>query len=64
MFKKYTSFDSWKDGGRKACSKDPIFNKMEADMHNLVPAIGELNADRSNFRYGANKHAYIGATGQ
>lgn len=45
----------WKDGGRKACSKDPIFNKMEADMHNLVPAIGELNADRSNFRYGADK---------
>jgi len=25
---------------------------MQADMHNLVPAIGELNADRSNFRYG------------
>lgn len=24
---------------------------MEADLHNLVPAIGELNADRSNFRY-------------
>lgn len=45
----------WKDSGRKACSKDPIFNKMEADMHNLVPAIGELNADRSNFRYGADK---------
>ena len=28
----------WKDGGRKACKKDPLFNKMEADMHNLVPA--------------------------
>ena len=24
---------------------------MEADMHNLVPAIGEINGDRSNFRY-------------
>jgi len=35
----------WREGGRKACSKDPIFNKMEADMHNLVPAIGELNDD-------------------
>ena len=23
--------------------------------HNLVPAIGELNANRSNFRYGADK---------
>jgi len=25
---------------------------MEADMHNLVPAIGEINGDRSNFRFG------------
>lgn len=24
---------------------------MEADMHNLVPAIGEINGDRSNYRY-------------
>jgi len=24
---------------------------MEADMMNLVPAIGEVNADRKNFRY-------------
>ncbi len=24
---------------------------MQADMHNLFPAIGELNADRSNFRF-------------
>lgn len=41
----------WKRGGRKACKKDPLFVKMEADMHNLVPSIGELNGDRSNFRY-------------
>ncbi len=44
----------WKEGGRKACKKDPIFNEMEADMHNLVPAIGEVNGDRSNYRYGAD----------
>lgn len=25
---------------------------MASDLHNLVPAIGELNADRSNFRFG------------
>ena len=25
---------------------------MEGDLHNLVPAIGELNADRSNYRFG------------
>ena len=24
---------------------------MQADMHNLFPAVGELNADRSNFRF-------------
>ena len=24
---------------------------MQADMNNLVPAIGELNGDRSNYRY-------------
>jgi deoxyribonuclease-1 len=45
-----------KDGkpykGRKCCSKvDKKFKIMQADLHNLVPAIGELNADRSNFRY-------------
>ncbi len=45
----------WKNGGRKACRKDKIFKTMESDMHNLVPAIGEVNGDRSNYRYGANK---------
>ncbi|TLP36218.1 endonuclease [Arcobacter arenosus] len=44
----------WRDGGRKACKSDKTFNEMEADMHNLVPAIGEINGDRSNYRYGAN----------
>jgi len=24
---------------------------MESDLHNLVPAIGEVNADRSNYKY-------------
>jgi len=45
----------WKQGGRKACKKDKTFQTMESDMHNLVPAIGEVNGDRSNYRYGANK---------
>lgn len=44
----------WRDGGRKACKKDKTFNLMEADMHNLVPSIGEVNGDRSNYRYAAN----------
>lgn len=42
----------WQSGGRKNCSKnDPIFRKMEADLHNLTPAIGEVNGDRSNFNF-------------
>jgi deoxyribonuclease-1 len=43
----------WKQGGRKECGQtNEHFQEMEADMHNLVPAIGEINADRSNFAYG------------
>ncbi|GAA0685416.1 deoxyribonuclease I [Marinobacterium maritimum] len=42
----------WQDGGRKGCGKDPVFKQMEADLYNLVPAVGELNGDRSNFRFG------------
>lgn len=43
----------WQNGGRKNCTaNDPIFNMMEGDLHNLTIAIGEVNADRSNFRFG------------
>ena len=43
----------WKDGGRKNCTRnDPKFSAMEADLMNLVPAVGELNGDRSNYKYG------------
>lgn len=43
----------WQEGGRKNCKKtSPEFVVMESDLHNLVPVIGELNGDRSNFRYG------------
>lgn len=41
----------WQNGGRKACKGDAEFREMEADMHNLVPAIGEVNGDRSNYRF-------------
>lgn len=42
----------WQDGGRRNCvSDDPVFRAMEADMHNLTPAIGEVNGDRSNYRF-------------
>ncbi len=42
----------WQTGGRKACRKDPVFKAMEADLFNLVPALGEVNGDRSNFQFG------------
>lgn len=43
----------WQDGGRRNCAaNDPLFERMEANMHNLAPAIGEVNADRSNYRFG------------
>ena len=61
-------FSCWRDGdpkcingkgkafkGRKCCEKvSKQYRIIQADMMNLVPAIGELNADRSNFRYGAD----------
>ena len=41
-------------GGRKNCSKnDGWFKVAEADMHNLFPSIGEVNGDRSNYRFSA-----------
>ncbi|MES9902810.1 MAG: endonuclease [Sedimenticola sp.] len=43
----------WQNGGRKNCRKtDPVFRQAEANLHNLVPAIGEVNGDRSNYRFG------------
>jgi len=58
-------FKCWRDGdskcvnskgkyykGRKCCAKvNKKYKMMQADMHNLFPAIGELNADRKNFRF-------------
>lgn len=39
--------------GRECCSRvDKTFQKIEADLHNLTPAVGELNGDRSNLPYG------------
>ncbi len=42
--------------GRACCARvDKKFQKMEADLHNLTPAVGELNGDRSNLPYGIVK---------
>ncbi len=52
----------WQNGGRKNCKKvSKQFKKMEADINNLAPAVGEINADRSNYRFGmieGEKRAY------
>lgn len=38
--------------GRKCCLKiDEQFQKMHNDLHNLVPTVGEINGERSNFRF-------------
>ena len=58
-------FSCWRDGnsecvnskgksfkGRRCCTKvNKEYRLMQSDMHNLFPAVGELNADRSNFRF-------------
>jgi len=41
----------WQEGGRKNCSKDADYRRIEADLHNLQPAVGEVNGDRGNFAY-------------
>lgn len=42
----------WQKGKRKYCQKhDPKFNLIEADLHNLIPVIGEINQDRNDFQY-------------
>jgi len=51
--------------GRRCCRKvSPIFKKMEADMFNLVPSIGEVNADRRNYRYMDTKEKIKGQYGE
>lgn len=56
-------FPAWRDGdtqcvhrdgrvyrGRRCAEKvSPAFRRMQADMHNLFPAIGAVNATRSNY---------------
>jgi len=60
------SFVEWREGhescvrsngtaykGRRCAGKaSETYRHMEADLYNLVPEIGELNAARSNYRYG------------
>ncbi len=55
------TFDCWNShkevcpkagSGRKCCGRtDSFYKSLEADMHNLFPAIGQINAIRSNYPY-------------
>ncbi|MCH8173410.1 MAG: endonuclease, partial [Proteobacteria bacterium] len=44
----------WIDGSRSECERNgpPEIKAMIFDLHNLVPSVGQVNADRSNLRYG------------
>lgn len=43
----------WRNGGRQNCQRtSAAFNRMEADMFNLVPSVGSVNAMRSATNYG------------
>lgn len=53
------AFPEWRKGGRKKAASNPEYRRMEADMYNLWPEIGELNGLRSNFSmtdFGENDH--------
>lgn len=50
--------------GRACCRlHDPNFRLMEADLHNLYPAIGEINAIRSNYQFKELPNAPIACFG-
>ena len=41
-----------KGQGRAQCELiSPLFDRMESDLHNLYPTIGEVNGDRSNYAF-------------
>jgi len=44
------TLECWDNGGRKNCGRvDQFFKRAEGDLHNLVPALGEVNGNRSNY---------------
>ncbi len=50
---------AWQFGHQRQCWQEAVvktapkigYRKMESDMHNLQPAVGEVNGDRGNFMY-------------
>ncbi|MCB9765424.1 MAG: endonuclease [Alphaproteobacteria bacterium] len=48
-----TDSDGKAFGGRECCyEKDDVFRAAHNDLHNLQPAVGEVNGDRSNMPFG------------
>ena len=48
-----------KRGGRFNCEhNDELFRAMESDLHNLYPAVGEINGDRSNYLFSDSIRAH------
>lgn len=40
----------WQQGGRKNCTRhDPVYQRAEADLHNLVPSIGFQDLHKKMF---------------
>lgn len=49
----------WKQGGREFCNQtDRSFANAHNDLHNFLPVVGEVNGDRSNFRYNEVPQGY------
>lgn len=45
-------FVCWREGGRDHCNNTDLdFRNAHNDLHNLIPVIGEVNANRSNYRF-------------
>jgi deoxyribonuclease I len=52
-------FSCWRQGGRDYCNaKDAKFRDAHNDLHNLIPVVGEVNGDRSNFRFDELSQGY------
>lgn len=70
------SFKEWREGdpkcidkkkkkfkSRKCAQTNEVYARMEADMYNLFPEIGELNGLRSNYSMAAIGHQNLTKTG-
>ncbi|MDH5581771.1 MAG: endonuclease, partial [Bdellovibrionales bacterium] len=51
--------------GRKCARKvSKEFNKMEADLHNLRPSVGSINASRGNLKFSEGLHIFVPQFGE